>query len=121
MLATIGAEVVTHTFVPEAFLAKELELCYAAICYVVNYAETGSRHRPFATGNLFGGLTRKSDAERLAGVAASFSQIVARLAGVIEAAERLCECDQTMAAHRRHYGLADDWRQWFSPTGREEG
>ena len=28
MLAAGGAEVVTHTFVPEVFLAKELELVY---------------------------------------------------------------------------------------------
>ena len=68
MYGTVGAEVVSHTFVPEVFLAKELELCYAAVCYVVNYAETGSRHRPFAAGSLFGPLSAKSDTQRLAGV-----------------------------------------------------
>ena len=114
MLATIGAEVVTHTFVPEVFLAKELGLCYAAICYVVNYAETGSRHRPFATGELFGGLTQQSDVDRLAGVVSSMSQIVANLARVLESAEKICECSQSMAAHCRQYDLPDDWRQWFN-------
>ncbi len=113
MLATAGAEIVTHTFVPEVFLAKELELCYAAVCHVVNYAETGSRHRPFATGDLFGGLTRKSDAERLAGVVASMHQIVANLTAALDDAQRICECDRTMAIHREEYALADDWREWF--------
>ena len=86
-LASIGAEVVTHSFVPEAFLAKELQLCYAAICYVVNYAETGSRYRPFAPGDLFGGLTSKSEGERLAGVVGAMSQIVRNVTASIAAAQ----------------------------------
>ncbi len=113
-LAATGAEVVTHTFVPEVFLAKELELCYAGICYVVNYAETGSRHRPFATGELFGNLRENSEAQRLAGAAASISQIVARLAEALQNAPKVCECDQTMAYHREQYHLPDDWRKWFA-------
>ncbi len=113
MLATMGAEIITHTFAPEVFLARELELCYAAICYVVNYAETGSRHRPFATGDLFGGLTQKSDADRLSGVVGSMSQIVANLAEALDASSKICECDQTMAGHRREYALSEDWREWF--------
>ena len=120
MLATVGAEIVTHTFVPELFLARELELCYAAVCYVVNYAETGSRHRPFATGDVFGGLTQKSDAERLEGVVASLSQIAAQLAGALESAEETCQCHQTMSAHRNAYGLAEDWKQWLDPPNRQE-
>ncbi len=114
MLATTGAEIATHSFVPEVFLAKELELCYTAICYVVNYAETGSRHRPFATGDLFGGLARKSDSERLAGVVGAMSQIVANVSANLDDAQRICECDQTLAAHRNEYGLSGDWKQWFS-------
>ena len=38
MLTTIGAELVTHAFVPEVFLAWYLQMCHAAICYIVNYA-----------------------------------------------------------------------------------
>ncbi len=114
MLATTGAELVTHAFVPEMFLAKELQLCYCAVCYIVNYAETGSRHRPFATGDLFGGLTRKSDDERLAGVVASMSHILANLTESLEDATNICECDQTMARHRKKYALPANWRKWFA-------
>jgi len=114
MLATIGAQVVSHVFVPEVFLAKELELCYAAICYAVNYAETGSRHRPFTVGELFGGLTQKSDADRLKGVVSAMSQIVAGLADVLETSECVCECAQSMAGCRRAYNLPEDWREWFA-------
>ncbi|HUS92870.1 MAG TPA: MTAP family purine nucleoside phosphorylase [Phycisphaerae bacterium] len=113
MLGTIGAEVVTHNFVPEVFLAKELQLCYAAVCYVVNFAETGSRHRPFAPGSLFGPPSEKTDGERLAGVVGALSQIVGSVAGAVGHDPRPCECGQTMAAHVRQYDLPADWRQWF--------
>ena len=113
MLATVGAEVVSHAFVPEVFLARELELCYAGICYAVKYAETGSRYRPFAAGELFGGITQASDADRLAGVVASMSQIVANLAGHLDSAEGICECDRSMDPLRRQYDLPEDWRRWF--------
>jgi 5'-methylthioadenosine phosphorylase len=114
MLATIGAEVVSHTFVPEVFLARELEMCYAGVCYAVKYAETGSRHRPFAAGDLFGGVTQKSDADRLAGVVASISQIVARLADKLDASEKVCDCDLSMQPFVRQYDLPADWRRWFA-------
>jgi 5'-methylthioadenosine phosphorylase len=114
MLGTVGAEVVTHTFVPEVFLAKELQLCYAAICYVVNYAETGSRHRPFDAGTLFGPMSEKSDSERLAGLCGAMSRIVRNVAAAIGAAETVCECRKTMAEHVRRYELPEDWRAWFS-------
>jgi len=113
MLATVGAEIVTHTFVPEVFLARELELCYAAVCYVVNYAETGSRYRPLGTGDLFGGLTRESDAKRLEAVAAAMSRILAGIATVLDSTQGICECSRSMAAHRRQYALPEDWRRWF--------
>lgn len=116
MLATVGAGVVTHTFVPEVFLARELQLCYAGICYVVNYAETGSRHRPFAPGSLFAQLSPKSETERLAGVVGAMSEIVRSVAVAVGKEARTCDCGKTMAAHAEQYDLPDDWRQWFTGT-----
>jgi len=114
MLGSFGAQVVTHTFAPEVFLAKELQLCYAGVCYVVNYAETGSRHRPFAAGDLFGGLTQTSDAERLAGVVGAMTEVVRNVARMRAEGPRGCECDKTMAANVREYNLQADWREWFT-------
>jgi 5'-methylthioadenosine phosphorylase len=114
MLTGLGAEVVSHTFVPEMFLAKELQMCYAAVCYVINYAETGSRYRPFAAGDLFGGLTQQSEGDRLAGAVGAMSQIAAQLSTrLAEADPSVCECASTMAANVEKYNLPDDWRQWF--------
>ncbi len=112
-LGSLGAEVVTHAFAPEVFLAKELQLCYSAVCYVVNYAETGSRHRPFAAGDLFGGLMPKSEGQRLAGTVAAMSRIVGQVAAAVATAAKTCECDKTMSHNIRAYGLSDDWRKWF--------
>jgi len=121
MLATIGAELVTHTFVPEVFLAKELQMCYAGLCYVVNYAETGSRHRPFAAGDLFGGLTQRSDRQRLKAVTGSMTQIVRHVAEALEARRDACECTRSMAGNIAEYDLSDDWREWFAYGRREAG
>jgi len=114
MLNTIGAQIVTHAFVPEVFLARELELCYAAVCYIANYAETGSRHRPFVPGGLFGGLTAQSDGDRLAGTVDAMGRIAANVAAAAQSAERTCECDKTMQAHKTKYALSDDWRTWWA-------
>ena len=113
MLSAIGAEIVTHCFVPEVFLAKELELCYAAVCYVVNFAETGSRHRPFKAEDLFGGLMQRSDHERLSAAVGAITAITQKVADMARTGENVCECDRTMAANVHKYDLPDDWRQWF--------
>jgi 5'-methylthioadenosine phosphorylase len=116
MLGNLGAEIITHTCVPEVFLAKELQMCFAAVCYVVNYAETGSRHRPFVAGDLFGGLTRRSDLARLAQVNRALPRIVAGVAEAVGEGPPPCECEQTMAAFIEKYKLPDDWRTWIAPS-----
>ncbi len=113
MLAGVGAELVTHTLVPEVFLAKELQMCFAGACYLVNYAETGSRHRPFSTGELFGGLARASQAERIRRATDALPELLRRLAELCASAERTCECDQTMAQRVAAEGLDADWHKWF--------
>jgi len=116
MLGTIGAQVATHNFVPEVFLAKELQLCYAGICYVVNYAETGSRHRPFVPGSLFGPLSDKTDGERLAGIVGAMNEIVRTVALAAAERGRDCDCAAAMAAMVRQYDLPADWREWFKTS-----
>ena len=113
VLAGMGAELVTHSLVPEVFLAKELQMCFAGACYVVNYAETGSRHRPFSTGDLFGGLTRVSDAERLRRPTQALPQLLGQLAQLCADTQPSCQCRQTMAGCIADEGLDDDWHKWF--------
>lgn len=114
MLSALGAEIVSHTFVPEMFLARELQMGYAAVCYVTAYAETGSRHAPFAGGGLFKDIAYESEVDRLSGAVGALSRIATRLA------ESLTELDlatypagQSQAPHIEQYNLPADWRQWF--------
>ncbi len=117
MLAKMDAEIVTHLFVPEMFLAKELQMCYAAVCYIMNYAETGSRHHPFAAGGLFGGLRQRSDDDKLADVIDNLPDVAIRLAKKIQDATKNakpnCECSKTMLQHIQEYDLPEDWHGWF--------
>jgi 5'-methylthioadenosine phosphorylase len=114
MLAAFGAAIVTHLFAPESFLARELQLCYAAVCYVVNFAETGSTHEPFAAGGLFGGLARKSDADRVAETLQAMPAVAASVAAAVEDAEAPCPCGEALARRVRELGLPEDWHQWFA-------
>lgn len=111
MFSAIGAEIVTHTFAPEMFLARELEMCYSAICYIVNYAESGSLRQPFVPGGLFGGLAPAS--QRLTGAVGAMGRIVSAAAAGYESAENTCQCDSTMAANVKIHNLDKDWRKWI--------
>jgi len=112
-LATMGAEIVTHAFAPEMFLAKELQMCYSALCYVMNYAEAGSRQPPLG-GALFESMETQNGADRLTGVVESIGRIVANVASVAQETTSTCMCRQIQKQHTEQYGLPEDWRQWIT-------
>jgi len=112
-LASLGVEIVTHAFVPELFLAKELQMCYAALCYVVRYAEAGLSQTPFTGGRLFEAMEPQAGNDRLAGVVGSLGQIVANVASAVEDSTVTCRCSQLQSQHIEQYSLSDDWREWF--------
>jgi 5'-methylthioadenosine phosphorylase len=111
-LATLGAEIVTHTFAPEMFLARELQMCYTAMCYVTNYAESGSQQPPLG-GALFESMKPQTGTDRLAGVVESLGQIISNVAQAALESSATCTCEQTQSQHIEQYGLSDDWRQWL--------
>jgi 5'-methylthioadenosine phosphorylase len=113
MLGAVGAEMVTHTLAPDVFLAKELQMCFAGACYLVNYAETGSRHRPLSTGELFDGLTEASTAHRIALIFNALPELILRLAKRCADAPKLCDCAASMARNAAAADLDPDWRTWF--------
>jgi len=112
-LGSLGVEIVTHTFVPELFLARELQMCYAALCYVVSYAEAGLGQPPFTGGGLFEAMEPQAGTDRLAGVVGSLGHIVANVAAV-EGSTTTCRCSRIQSEHVEQYDLSDDWREWFS-------
>lgn len=48
LFAHIGADIVGMTIVPEAVLSRERAMCYAALCFVTNYAEGTIEYVPDA-------------------------------------------------------------------------
>jgi len=112
MLAGNGAQIITHECIPEAFLAKELQLCYAAVCYVARFADTGSRHQPLARG-LFAGQSEPSDDQKVHSSLERLKQLIEQIADLAGAHPGQCECDKTMAENIRRYDMPEDWHAWF--------
>jgi 5'-methylthioadenosine phosphorylase len=107
----LGGDLVGQTLVPEVFLARELELCYAALTYVVNYAE-GLVDRPYQPGVLFEGLATPAEVARVAAVEAAFPEIMFRILPALADAGRDCPCPRLMERYRRRGDIRGDWRGW---------
>jgi 5'-methylthioadenosine phosphorylase len=117
LLANAGAELITHTLAPDFALAKELQMCFAGVCHVASYAETGSQHRPFSTGNLFSGLTQASEAQRVQRAARAPLGVARALLERLPSMEAVCGCSQSLAHRIEAEGLDEDWRTWFDAPG----
>ena len=118
LLANAGAQLITHTLAPDFALAKELQMCFAGVCHVASYAETGSRHRPFSTGTLFSGLTQASEAQRVQRAARAPLAVARSLLERLPAMEAICACSQSLAHHIEAEGLDEDWHTWFDAPRR---
>lgn len=108
-----GGHLVGMTLVPEAFLAKELEMCYAPLCYVTNYAE-GVRPREFRPGVLFEGLLDDSEQRVVDEAIAALPDIAMAAFSALSGQPRECSCGQAMERYRRRGDIGDDWRSWIT-------
>lgn len=107
-----GGQLVGMTLAPEAFLARELEMCYATLCYVTNYAE-GIRARKDAPDELFGGLLSKEEAESVDHAVKRFPRIVELTGQKFGLEPRVCSCSSAMDRYRREGRITGDWRSWI--------
>jgi 5'-methylthioadenosine phosphorylase len=107
----LGGDLVGQTLAPEVFLARELELCYTALTYVVNYAE-GLVPRPYQPGVLFEGLATPEEAARVAAVEAAFPDLVLGVLPALAAARRECPCPRLMERYRVRGDISGDWKTW---------
>jgi 5'-methylthioadenosine phosphorylase len=107
----LGGDLVGQTLVPEVFLARELELCYAALTYVVNYAE-GLMERPYEAGVLFEGLATPEEIARVAAVEAAFPALILKILPALAATRRGCPCPRLLERYRLRGDIGGDWRTW---------
>jgi len=108
----LGADLVGMTLCPEVFLAHELEMCYAAVLYVTNYAE-GVRPAPSRPDRLFGGLMSADEEAAQQEAVRALPSVIRHTIGLGEEVEVECSCQRSMERYRRSGRIEDDWRQWM--------
>jgi len=109
MFKILGAEIVGMTLVPEVFLARELEICYASICYITNYAE--SEAIEYKEGELFEG-TLPADKKHLVERAVSlFPEIMKEL--ILSDDNEDCLCKKSMLRYKKAGKITDNFENWF--------
>ena len=110
--ALFGGDLVGMTLVPEVFLARELEICYGSICYVVNFAE-GVKNAPMKPGILFEGLLEEADKPKVDAVEAAFPKIICNLLEAVYATPRSCPCKDLMLRYKIRGDINEDWHSWI--------
>jgi 5'-methylthioadenosine phosphorylase len=115
-LARAGADLVGMTLCPEAFLARELEICYAPVAYVTNYAE-GVRKMPYRRGALFEGMLPPGEAAAVEAAKNAIPGIAITAARDIAGEERDCPCAVSMERYRKRGGIGPDFRGWVAGKG----
>lgn len=106
-----GADVVGMTIVPEAFLARELEMCYQPICYLTNYAE-GVRDMPYRDGVLFEGMLPDELGEDVDRAKEELPRICIAALRELDNLERNCPCSVSMKRYREKGLIGEDFRAW---------
>lgn len=100
MFASWGADLVGMTLLPELFLAREMEICYAALCYVTNYAE-GTKKRKFVKGEVFGGMQSEAERKKVEKTLDMFPSILEKTLKKLSATKRKCDCGAAMQRYRK--------------------
>ena len=113
---SFGANLVGMTLAPEVFLARELEMCYAPLCYITNLAE-GMSSRPFRSGELFEGLLDEDGRSAVEAATAKFPEIVSAVSARVTE-DRACPCAHLMDRYRREGRIGPDWHTWLGATPR---
>ena len=108
----IGADLVGMTLAPETFLARELEMCYAPVCYLTNYAE-GVTDREFKTGQLFEGMQTDQEKSAVEQSVLKFPALLAASLVLLKDRERACHCKDALQRYRDKGMIGDDWHGWI--------
>jgi 5'-methylthioadenosine phosphorylase len=101
MLRQLGAELVGMTLAPEAFLARELEICYHPIAYVTAFAE---------------GVAEVDDTERRKRSDEAVNripEITWSLLDAIPDTPFACSCQDAMLRYKQRGIIGDDFQEWI--------
>ena len=109
-----GATIVGMTVAPEFALARELELCYATVSWVVNPAE-GVVPRPYRPDLLFEGMATEEELADGDRAAARLPEILAAALDRISS-DRACDCRRAMQRYKQRGDIGEDFRTWVKRT-----
>ncbi len=112
MLKVLGADMVGMTIAPEVFLARELEMCYAPLIYITNYAE-GTRCLPYKKGVLFEGTLEKQDEQAVQKALENMGRLLPQALAKLSAINRDCPCKDAMLRYKRQGNIGKDWHDWI--------
>jgi 5'-methylthioadenosine phosphorylase len=87
-------------------------MCYAALCYVTNYAE-GIRETAFQPGVLFEGLASADEFELVEQSIQRFPAIIEKTAQAARQSHPACSCARAMQRYRERGGIGENWREWI--------
>ncbi|MEM7245668.1 MAG: phosphorylase [Acidobacteriota bacterium] len=111
-LRALGADTAGPSLAAEAFLARELELCYSSVLYIACWAD-GTVDRPPAPGTPGEGLLSEEEASRVKltenGMPTLFMEWLVDLYEL----PRECPCKDTQLTAKRNGDLPEDFRQWL--------
>jgi 5'-methylthioadenosine phosphorylase len=98
-LRILGADLVGMTLAPEAFLAREMEMCYTPFCYLTNYAE-GVKPREFKKGELFEGMQTEEERKQVTAAIQKFPQLINSVFENLQGVQRTCDCPEAMRRYK---------------------
>jgi 5'-methylthioadenosine phosphorylase len=84
-----GLDIIGMTSSPEAFLAREAEICYAVMAHVTDYDVWHEEEEPVSVEALIATLNKNT---------ALAQRVIARMVEVLAASERACECRDALSA-----------------------
>ena len=106
-LRILGADLVGMTLAPEAFLAREKEICYTPFCYLTNYAE-GVKPREFKKGELFEGMQTEEEKKQVDASIQKFPALIRAVFKSLKEEERTCDCSQALRRYKNKGFLPED-------------
>ena len=98
-LRVLGADLVGMTLAPEAFLAREKEICYSPFCYLTNYAE-GVKPRKFEKGKLFEGMQTEEEKKQVDNVIKKFPSLIRTVFKTLKEEKRTCDCSEALRRYK---------------------
>ena len=108
-----GGDLIGMNLAPETFLARELEMCYSAVCYPVNFAE-GMQDRPYRPGVLFEGLASPEEIASVKKVEEAFPELIFSILSKVHESHGNCFCRQSMRRYKERGYIGPDFRTWIT-------